>query len=206
VERREDGMAVITGVSGSGKTSLAFETLFAEGQRRFVESLSTYARRFFSRLDRAPVDRISGLRPAIAIDQKAGVKNPRSTVATTTEIHDHLRLLFARAGTPHCPECGHGIAATSPSAAAAELLAKAAERKVWLLAPLFVRGGRRPLLLQKPSDLATASADLRAEGFVRILVDGEERRLDVPDALSGIDDERTRAIDLVLDRVRVESG
>src|SRR5690606_37342092 len=97
---------VVTGVSGSGKTSLAFDTIFAEAQRRFVESMSTYARRFLSRSDRAPVDRIEGLSPAIAIDRKAGSKNPRSTVATSTEIHDYLRVLYARVGTAHCPDCG----------------------------------------------------------------------------------------------------
>jgi excinuclease ABC subunit A len=212
VDLPQDALTVITGVSGSGKTSLAFETLFAEGQRRFVESLSTYARRFFSRLDRAPVDRISGLRPAIAIDQKAGARNPRSTVATTTEIHDHLRLLWSRIGVPHCPICGKVARGRTPSSAAAELVADHAGAKAAVIAPLFRRvegkEAKRTLLLAEPVDLASASASLRADGFVRVLVDGEERRLDAPEgALAGLDSRATRKIariDLVLDRIRIE--
>jgi excinuclease ABC subunit A len=102
-------LVVFTGLSGSGKSSLAFDTLFAEGQRRYIESLSAYARQFLGRLDKPDVDEIEGLSPAISIDQKSHSANPRSTVATITEIYDYLRVLFARAGTPHCPECGHEI-------------------------------------------------------------------------------------------------
>jgi excinuclease ABC subunit A len=206
VDLPQDKLTVVTGVSGSGKTSFAFDTLFAEGQRRFVESLSTYARRFFSRLDRAPVDRIGGLRPAIAIDQKAGVRNPRSTVATTTEIQDHLRLLYARAGTPHCPQCGKVVKATSASAAAADLVARADGEKAQLVAPLYKRGGGRPLLLESPSALRAAAVTLKGDGFVRVLVDGAELRLDDEASFARLDDEKTSRIDLVLDRVRVESG
>ncbi|HMV67458.1 MAG TPA: excinuclease ABC subunit UvrA, partial [Myxococcota bacterium] len=115
-------LTVVTGVSGSGKTSLAFDTVFAEGQRRYVESLSTYARRFLGRVERAPVDRLEGLQPAIAIDQSASSHNPRSTVGTVTEIHDVLRVLYARVGVPHCPVCGRQISASTPSRVAASLV------------------------------------------------------------------------------------
>jgi len=205
VDLPQDQLTVITGVSGSGKTSLAFDTLFAEGQRRFVESLSTYARRFFSRLDRAPVDRIEGLRPAIAIDQKAGVKNPRSTVATATEIHDHLRLLYARIGVPHCPRCGKVARGVTASAAAAQALDSHAGAKVVVAAPLWRKEGRRVLQLAQPGDLAAAAAALRADGFVRVRVGGEERRLDAPDSLRHLDGPVER-IDLVIDRIRLDAG
>src|SRR5208282_3762658 len=109
VEMPRDRLVVLTGVSGSGKSSLAFDTLFAEGQRRYVESLSAYARQFLGLMEKPDVDMIEGLSPAVAIQQKAGSKNPRSTVATTTEIYDYLRLLFARVGNPHCPQCGRPI-------------------------------------------------------------------------------------------------
>jgi excinuclease ABC subunit A len=128
-------LSVITGVSGSGKTSLALDTIFAEGQRRYVEALSTYARRFLGRLDRAPVDKLEGLQPAIAIDQSSSRHNPRSTVATVTEIHDVLRLLYARVGTPHCPQCRREVAASSPSRVAA-VLGEAGLGAGWLCAPL----------------------------------------------------------------------
>ena len=115
-------MTVITGVSGSGKTSLAFDTIFAEGQARYLESLSTYARRFLGRMDKAPVDTIDGLSPAIAINQKSTGRNPRSTVATTTEIYDYLRLLYARIGKAHCPTTGKPLIGYSSSSAAAYCL------------------------------------------------------------------------------------
>jgi excinuclease ABC subunit A len=111
--------SVLTGPSGSGKSSLAFDTIFQEGQRRFLESMSTYARRFLGRMDQAPVDKLEGLGPAIAIDQKRTTRSPRSTVATTTEIHDYLRLLFARVGRMHCPTHGQELVAWSPAKAAA---------------------------------------------------------------------------------------
>ncbi|MEQ1568457.1 MAG: excinuclease ABC subunit UvrA, partial [Myxococcota bacterium] len=135
VDIPHDAMTVITGVSGSGKTSLAFDTIFAEGQRQYVESLSTYARRFLGRVERAPVDRIEGLQPAIAIDQRSGGHNPRSTVATVTEIHDVLRLLYARIGQLHCPRCRRPIAALPPGEAAVRLRALAPGLG-WLLAAL----------------------------------------------------------------------
>ena len=146
-------LTVITGPSGSGKTSLAFDTLFAEGQRRYVEALSTYARRFLGRMGKAPVDKVEGLAPAIAIDQRNRGSNPRSTVATVTEIYDSLRLLYARIGQPHCPQCARHLRSWSPSAGARHL-SGAASGKGWLLAEL-------------PAD--TRLADLRREGFDRAL-------------------------------------
>ncbi|MBX3463509.1 MAG: excinuclease ABC subunit UvrA [Planctomycetes bacterium] len=169
---------VVTGPSGSGKSSLAFDTIFQEGQRRFLESMSTYARRFLGRLDRAPVDRLDGLGPAIAIDQKRTSRSPRSTVATTTEIHDYLRLLFARVGRHHCPTHGQELVAWSPSRAAADLTATWPGRRAHVLAPIALP----PDLQPQPAALAGWLDGLRAEwrqhGFVRALVDGQEVRLD----------------------------
>jgi excinuclease ABC subunit A len=165
---------VVTGPSGSGKSSLAFDTIFQEGQRRFLESMSTYARRFLGRMDKAPVDRLDGLGPAIAIDQKRTTRSPRSTVATTTEIHDYLRLLFARVGRPHCPTHGQELAAWSPSKAAQQLVADWPGRRCHVLAPIPV-----------PPDAAPAWVEaLRVEwqkaGFLRVRADGVDRRLDEP--------------------------
>jgi len=157
-------LVVVTGPSGSGKTSLAFDTIFAEGQRRYVESLSTYARRFLGRLERPPVDKVEGLAPAIAIDQRNRGGNPRSTVATTTEIYDQLRLLYARVGQPHCPECARALVARSPGRAARELQV-ADPGAGWLLCTI------------SPD---THLGDLRAEGFARIW-DG--RQLDLDDLI-----------------------
>ncbi len=202
VEIPHDRLTVITGVSGSGKTSLALDTIFSEGQRRFVESLSTYARRFFSRLERPPVDRVDGIRPAIAIDQRATVRNPRSTVATTTEIYDHLRLLYARVGRPHCPHCRRALNVFSPSGAAHELVARDDGRKVVIAAPLFRTDSARVLMLAKAGELEDACPRLRSEGFARVLLDGVERRFEeiVPAEL-----EKARAVDLVIDRLRAKA-
>src|SRR5437867_4159632 len=136
-------LVVISGVSGSGKTSLAFDTLFAEGQRRYLESLSTYARRFLGRMPSALVDQIRGLSPTIAIDQKSASSNPRSTVATITEVHDYLRLLYARIGKPHCPVCGNPLAWTSPSRLAGELLRSEPGGRALILAPMSLGDGTR---------------------------------------------------------------
>ena len=165
---------VITGPSGSGKSSLAFDTIFQEGQRRFLESMSTYARRFLGRMDRAPVDKLEGLGPAIAIDQKRTSRSPRSTVATTTEIHDYLRLLFARVGRHHCPTHGQELVAWSPSKAAAQLVTEWSGRRALVLAPIVV-----------PPDaaiswLAALQQEWQRAGYVRALADGQELRLDGP--------------------------
>ncbi|MGE3174115.1 MAG: excinuclease ABC subunit UvrA [Planctomycetota bacterium] len=177
-----DRFTVVTGPSGSGKSSLAFDTLFQEGQRRFLESMSTYARRFLGRLDRAPVDTLDGLGPAIAIDQKHGVRSPRSTVATTTEIHDYLRLLYARVGRPHCPTHGQELVAWSPSRIAQDLLERWRGRRGYLLAPVAVpdevRGSTKAARQRAALWQDALRAEWREQGFVRALRDGQELRLD----------------------------
>lgn len=157
-------LVVFTGLSGSGKSTLAFDTLYAEGQRRYVESLSTYARQFLGQMDKPDVDQLEGLSPAVSIEQKTTSKNPRSTVGTVTEIYDHLRLLFARAGQPHCPECSQPIRSQSIEDMVDTLLARSEGEKVILLSPLISRKkGRHEQVFQS----------LRKEGFVRARVDGE---------------------------------
>ena len=164
VDVPRDRLVVLTGVSGSGKSSLAFDTLYAEGQRRYVESLSSYARQFFDQLERADVDLIEGLPPTVAVDQKSGAANPRSTVATVTEIHDYLRILYARAGVPHCPKCGAPIRRQTPEQMVATVLAMREGRKVLLLAPV-VRG--------RKGAQAEAFQTVRRAGLLRVRVDGE---------------------------------
>ena len=203
VDLPHDALVVVTGPSGSGKTSLAFDTLYAEGQRRFVESLSTYARRFFSRLERAPVDRLDGIRPAIAIDQKGGVRSSRSTVATSTEIHDSFRILWSRAGTVHCPHCDRALRPWDASSAAAETARHGG--RVRITAPLWRPHSERPLFLHEKRELLSLAPSLRADGFVRVLLDDAEERLDegfesrVDDRLNDV-----QCIDLVVDRLRAD--
>ena len=192
-------LTVITGPSGSGKTSLAFDTLFAEGQRRFVESLSTYARRFLARMERPPVESISGLSPAIAIDQKTASLNPRSTVATSTEIHDYLRVLFARVGRPHCWTCGRQLRSWSATEAAADLVRQAAGSKVMITASLVSDDVAHPTVLSQASEVAEMAPEYQADGFVRLLVDGEVVRLD---ALPETSD--ASSVELVIDRLTVD--
>src|SRR5271170_1159751 len=139
VEIPRDRLVVITGLSGSGKSTLAFDTIYAEGQRKYVESLSAYARQFLEQLQKPDIDEIEGLPPTIAIEQRSASSNPRSTVATTTEIYDYLRVLFARAGRPHCWECGRLIASQSPTQIVDNIMSNPAGTKVMVLAPL-VRG------------------------------------------------------------------
>ncbi|MEE9391410.1 MAG: excinuclease ABC subunit UvrA [Planctomycetota bacterium] len=201
VEIPSGQFTVVTGPSGSGKSSLAFDTIFAEGQRRFVESLSSYARQFLGRLDKAPADAIEGLGPAIAINQKNASRNPRSTVATTTEIYDYLRLLFARVGKPHCPQCDRELLSFAPADVWKKLRKREGE-KGRLVAPLFRREFGTPLRLAKPTELKTVVRELREDGWVRVLLDGEEFRLDgsggkLP-ALSKI-----KSVDLVIDRIAI---
>src|SRR5262249_26212811 len=164
VDLPRDRLVVLTGVSGSGKSSLAFDTIYAEGQRRYLECLSSYARQFLDQLERPDVDAIEGLPPTVAIDQKAGTPNPRSTLGTITEIYDYLRLLFARAGTPHCPTCGAAIRRQTPEQMADQLMALRAGRKVQLLAPL-VRD-------RKGQHLDVFQA-IRRAGLIRARVDGQ---------------------------------
>ena len=168
-------MSVITGVSGSGKTSLAFDTIFAEGQRRYVDSLSTYARQFLGRLQAPPVDKISGLSPAIAIDQKSAGGGPRSTVATITELHDYLRLLFAHVGTPHCPDCGKALRRVSSTQLAARLVAVRPGEKTYIFAPVRLAD-------TEESTLRGTLTRLVASGFTRALIGETEVRLDDDEA------------------------
>ena len=164
VDLPRNAMVVFTGLSGSGKSTLAFDTLYAEGQRRYVESLSTYARQFLGQMNKPDVDSLEGLSPAVSIEQKTTSKNPRSTVGTVTEIYDHLRLLFARCGRPCCPECGDEIRSQSVEDMVNTLLEKPEGTKVILMAPMVTeRKGRHEQLL----------ARIRKEGFVRVRVDGE---------------------------------
>ena len=168
VDLPRNKLIVFTGLSGSGKSTLAFDTLYAEGQRRYVESLSTYARQFLGQMDKPDVDLLEGLSPAVSIEQKTTSKNPRSTVGTVTEIYDHLRLLFARAGQPHCPQCGEPIRAQSVHDMLNLLLDEAEGTKVLLLAPLVSRKkGQHEQVLQR----------LRKEGYIRVRVNGEIRPL-----------------------------
>lgn len=161
-------LIVFTGVSGSGKSSLAFDTIFAEGQRRYVESLSAYARQFLGQVDKPDVDAIEGLSPAISIDQKSTSHNPRSTVGTVTEIYDYLRLLFGRAGAPHCPHCDRSIAPQTIDQMVDRLAELPDRSRFQILAPV-VRGkkGTHKKLL----------SSLAAEGFVRVRINGEVREL-----------------------------
>ncbi len=184
-------LVVITGLSGSGKSSLAFDTLYAEGQRRYVESLSAYARQFLELMEKPDVDLIEGLSPAIAIEQKATSHNPRSTVGTITEIHDYLRLLFARAGDPHCPEHGVGLAAQSVSQMVDHVLGLVEGTRLLILAPLIA--GRKG----EQHDLFD---ELRAQGFVRIRIDGAVHALDDVPKLAR---NKKHTIDVVVDRLKV---
>jgi excinuclease ABC subunit A len=194
-----DSFTVVTGVSGSGKSSFAFDTLFSEGQRRFVESMSTYARRFLGRLDRAPVEKLEGIGPAIAIDQGRSHRSPRSTVATATEIHDYLRLLYARVGRPHCPTHGQELVQHSPSTIARDLLNEFAGERGWILAPVRIPQDARA----DAEALAALFEKLRARwrelGFVRALLDGKEHRLEQP--LPAPADPATAELFLIADRV-----
>ena len=169
VEIPRDKLVVITGLSGSGKSSLAFDTIYAEGQRRYVESLSAYARQFLGQMDKPDVDYIEGLSPAISIDQKTTSRNPRSTVGTVTEIYDYLRLLFARIGEPHCPKCGKLIERQTVQQIVDHVLAMPQGTRFMVMAPL-VRG--------RKGEHAKIMDQMRKAGYVRMFVDGGVRTLD----------------------------
>lgn len=186
-------LVVITGLSGSGKSSLAFDTLYAEGQRRYVESLSAYARQFLQLMEKPDVDLIEGLSPAIAIEQKATSHNPRSTVGTVTEIHDYLRLLFARIGDPHCPEHHIKLSAQSVSQMVDHVMQLPEDTRLMILAPLIVeRKGEQNELFD----------ELRAQGFVRVRIDGEVYEID---ALPKLQKTKKHTIEVVIDRLKVSS-
>ena len=167
VELPRDKFIVITGVSGSGKSTLAFDTIYAEGQRRYVESLSAYARQFLGQMSKPDVDSIEGLSPAISIEQKTTSKNPRSTVGTVTEIYDYLRLLFARVGIPHCPEHNIKIESQSPEKIAESIIAKVEKAGVRGQVTILA-----PVIRQKKGTYGQLLKDLNAEGFARSRING----------------------------------
>ena len=193
LEIPKNQLVVFTGVSGSGKSSLAFDTIFAEGQRRYVESLSTYARQFLGQMDKPDVDSIDGLTPAISIDQKSTSNNPRSTVGTVTEIYDYLRLLYARIGTPHCPKCGALIKPQTIDEIVNSIMQLEEGTKIQILAPI-VNG--------KKGEFSSLFEELRQEGFVRINIDGEIFNLDEDEIK--IAKTKTHTISVVIDRIVVK--
>ncbi|MGB0514510.1 MAG: excinuclease ABC subunit UvrA, partial [Wenzhouxiangellaceae bacterium] len=192
LELPRDRLIVFTGLSGSGKSSLAFDTIYAEGQRRYVESLSAYARQFLSMMEKPDLDHIEGLSPAISIEQKAASHNPRSTVGTVTEIHDYLRLMFARVGTPHCPEHQEPLDAQTVSQMVDTTLNLPEGSRLMLLAPV---------VRNRKGEHANLLRDLRAQGFVRARINGEVYELDGD--LSKLALRRKHSIEAVVDRFRV---
>ena len=194
LELPRDKMIVFTGLSGSGKSSLAFDTIFAEGQRRYVESLSSYARMFLGRLDKPDVDFIEGLSPAVSIDQKSTNHNPRSTVGTVTEIFDYLRLLFARTGTPHCPKCGEVIQRQTPQEIVDQIMVMEPGTKFQVLAPV---------VRTRKGEFVDLFEELAAEGYARVRVDGEVYRLTDPPQL---EKQVKHDIDVVIDRLQVKEN
>ncbi len=194
VDLPRDKLIVITGLSGSGKSSLAFDTLYAEGQRRYVESLSAYARQFLSLMEKPDVDLIEGLSPAISIEQKSTSHNPRSTVGTVTEIYDYLRLLFARVGEPRCPEHNIGLNAQTVSQMVDQVMTLGEGAKLMLLAPVVQeRKGENLQLLE----------ELRAQGYVRARIDGKVVELEQPPVL---EKNRKHTIEVVVDRLVIRAG
>ncbi len=191
VDLPRDSLIVFTGLSGSGKSSLAFDTIFAEGQRRYVESLSAYARQFLGQMDKPDVDFIEGLSPAVSIDQKSTSRNPRSTVGTITEIYDYLRLLYARIGKPHCPECGDPIAKQTPQQIVDQILELPANTKFQILAPL---------VRERKGEYLEVFKQLQADGYSRVRVDGEIYSLDEVPALKK---QEKHTIEVVVDRLTV---
>ncbi|MGN6377846.1 MAG: excinuclease ABC subunit UvrA, partial [Gaiellales bacterium] len=189
-----DQLVVITGLSGSGKSSLAFDTLYAEGQRRYVESLSAYARQFLGQMDKPDVDSIEGLSPANAIDQKTTTRNPRSTVGTVTEIYDYLRLLYARVGRPHCPKCGREISGQSAEQIVEQVLAMPDGTRFTVDAPV---------VRTRKGEFRDLFEDLRADGYTRVKVDGEQRLLEEP---IDLDKQIRHTISVVVDRLVMKEG
>jgi excinuclease ABC subunit A len=189
-----DVMVVVTGLSGSGKSSLAFDTIYAEGQRRYVESLSAYARQFLGQMDKPDVDHIDGLSPAVSIDQKTTSNNPRSTVATVTEIYDYLRLLYARAGRPHCHVCGFPVASSTPQQMVEKVLTLPEKARFLVLAPV-VRG--------RKGEYGKQLNEYAEQGFARVRVDGEVHELPVD---LGLDKNYKHDIEVVVDRLVIRDG
>src|SRR5271165_1701797 len=189
-----DKLVVITGLSGSGKSSLAFDTIFAEGQRRYVESLSAYARQFLDKMEKPDVDHIDGLSPAISIDQKGTSHNPRSTVGTVTEIYDYMRLLYARTGHPHCPKCGREVSRQTVQQIVDAVLNLPEGSRIMLLAPLVT--GRK-------GEYKNIFEEMRRSGYVRVRVDGTI--LDLSEEIE-LDKQKKHTIEVVVDRLVVRKG
>src|SRR5437660_226273 len=196
VEIPREKLVVITGLSGSGKSSLAFDTLYAEGQRRYVESLSAYARQFLDKMEKPDVDFIEGLSPAIAIEQRSAGANPRSTIATTTEIFDYLRVLFSAVGQPHDPATGQAIHRQTPQQIVDQILAYPAETKIILLAPL---------VQNEKGEFRDVIEKVKREGFVRVRIDGEIVELGKPEPIRLKKTER-HTIEAVVDRLIIRDG
>ena len=194
VDIPRDKLVVLTGLSGSGKSSLAFDTIYAEGQRRYMESLSSYARQFLGQMEKPKVESIEGLPPAISIDQKSTNRNPRSTVGTVTEIYDYFRLLYARVGTPHCPNCGREISRQTVDQMVEQIMALPEGSRIQLLAPV-VRGkkGRHEKVLERA----------RRAGYVRVMVDGN--RYDLSEDIT-LDKNIKHNIEIIVDRLIVKPG
>ena len=194
VDIPRDALVVLTGLSGSGKSSLAFDTIYAEGQRRYMESLSSYARQFLGQMEKPKVESIEGLSPAISIDQKSTNRNPRSTVGTVTEIYDYLRLLYARIGIPHCPKCGRKVEKQTVDQMVDEIMSLPGRTKIQILAPVVAgRKGEH----QKVFESA------RKSGFVRVIVDGIQYELN--DEIK-LDKNKKHNIDIVVDRLVIKEG
>ena len=193
IELPRDALVVFTGLSGSGKSSLAFDTIFAEGQRRYVESLSAYARQFLGQMDKPDVDFIEGLSPAVSIDQKSTNRNPRSTVGTITEVYDYLRLLFARAGRPHCPKCGKAVTRQSPQQIVDQILELEPNTKFQVLAPV---------IRARKGEFVELFADLVTQGYSRARVDGEVIQLSEPPKLKK---QEKHTIEVVVDRLTAKA-
>ena len=194
VDIPRDKLVVITGLSGSGKSTLAFDTIYAEGQRRYVESLSAYARQFLQQLQKPAIEYIEGLPPTISIEQRSGLGTPRSTVATTTEIYDYMRLLYARVGDPHCPKCGRPITQQTPQQIVLDVLKLDEGVRIMVMAPL-IRGrkGEHRDVLQM----------IRREGFVRARIDGKIE--DIKKA-PPLDKKKTHTIEAIVDRLLIKEG
>jgi len=193
IELPRDALIVFTGLSGSGKSSLAFDTIFAEGQRRYVESLSAYARQFLGQMDKPDVDFIEGLSPAVSIDQKSTNRNPRSTVGTITEVYDYFRLLFARAGRPHCPECGKAVSRQSPQQIVDQILTMPATTKFQVLAPV---------IRERKGEFVDLFAELVTQGYSRARVDGDTIQLTEPPKLKK---QEKHTIEVVIDRLTAKA-
>jgi excinuclease ABC subunit A len=193
IELPRDALIVFTGLSGSGKSSLAFDTIFAEGQRRYVESLSAYARQFLGQMDKPDVDFIEGLSPAVSIDQKSTNRNPRSTVGTITEVYDYFRLLFARAGRPHCPKCGKAVSRQSPQQIVDQILTMPATTKFQVLAPV---------IRERKGEFVDLFAELVTQGYSRARVDGETIQLTEPPKLKK---QEKHTVEVVIDRLTAKA-